>query len=99
MAPPLRTAGEAHSLNILIVEEFEGANGKARSWTKVGVAFPHADGVGFNLELKAFLCDGKLVVLPPPLTEERAESAEADRTAISETAPSTCVSAGKTAAR
>lgn len=52
-------------LNVLIVEEFETASGKGRSWTKVGVAFPHSEGIGFNIELKVFPRDGKLVVLPP----------------------------------
>jgi hypothetical protein len=52
-------------LNVLIVEEFETASGKGRNWTKVGVAFPHSDGVGFNIELKAFPRDGKLIVMPP----------------------------------
>jgi hypothetical protein len=57
---------KANYLNVLTVEEFQTAEGKtARSWTKVGVAFPHAEGGGFSIELKAFPRDGKLVVLPP----------------------------------
>ena len=52
-------------MNVLIVEEFETATGKGRNWTKVGVAFPHAEGPGFNIDLKAFPRDGKLIVLPP----------------------------------
>ena len=64
-------------LNVLIVEQFETAAGKTvRSWTKVGVAFPHADGGGFNIELKAFPRDGKLVVLPPQADERSAQDAE-----------------------
>lgn len=60
-------------LNVLIVEQFEtGAGRTVRNWTKVGVAFPHAEGGGFNIELKAFPRDGKLVVLPPQ-SEERAD--------------------------
>lgn len=60
-------------LNVLIVEQFETGTGRTvRNWTKVGVAFPHADGGGFNIELKAFPRDGKLVVLPPQ-SEERAD--------------------------
>jgi len=62
-------------LNVFIVEEFETQGGKtARSWTKIGAAFPHADGLGFNLELKALPVGGKLVVRPP--IEERAERTE-----------------------
>jgi len=57
-------------LNVLSVEEFESAPGKTgKSWTRVGVAFPHTDGRGFNIELKAFPRDGKLVVLPPGETD------------------------------
>jgi hypothetical protein len=60
-------------LNVFTVEEFDGAAGKTvRNWTKIGVAFPHADTGGFNIELRAFPRDGKLVVLPPQ-SEERDE--------------------------
>jgi hypothetical protein len=67
------TTSKPTYLNVLVVEEFETSTGKARSWSKVGVAFPHADGIGFNIELKAVPRDGKLVVLPP--------SAEGDKPA------------------
>jgi hypothetical protein len=53
-------------LNVFAVREFEGSTGpKAKSWTKVGVAFPHRDGTGFNLELSALPLDGRLVALVP----------------------------------
>ena len=35
------------------------------AWTKIGAAFPHKEGLGFRIELKAFPIDGRLVVLPP----------------------------------
>ena len=69
-------------LNVFIVEEFETASGKGRNWTKVGVAFLHSEGIGFNIELKAFPRDGKLVVLPPQTdsTDDRTvETARAGR--------------------
>ena len=67
-------------LNVFIVEEFETQGGKtARSWTKIGAAFPHADGLGFNVELKALPLGGKLVVRPP--SEERAEPRQGQGTA------------------
>ena len=61
--------------NVFTVEEFdaptkEDKNRKAKSWTKVGVAFPHKEGAGFNLQLRAFPVDGKLVVLPAEAQEE-----------------------------
>ena len=52
--------------NVFTVKEFETKDGeKARKWTQVGVAFPHAEGAGFNLELQCVPLDGKLVALPP----------------------------------
>ena len=66
-------------LNVLIVEQFETAAGRTvRNWTKVGVAFPHAEGGGFNIELKAFPRDGKLVVLPPQADERTDKGSEAN---------------------
>lgn len=53
-------------LNVFAVRTFERENrSNGTSWTKVGVAFPHRDGIGFNIELEAFPRDGRLVVLPP----------------------------------
>ena len=47
------------------VREFDGADGKkARSWTRIGVAFPHKDGTGFNVEVHSFPLDGRIVLFP-----------------------------------
>jgi hypothetical protein len=40
-------------------------------WTKIGAAFPHKEGIGFSIELKAFPVDGRLVVLPPDSDDGR----------------------------
>lgn len=57
---------QADYLNVFTVEEYENADGQtARSWTKVGVAFPHKEGPGFNVQLRALPTDGKLVLFPP----------------------------------
>ena len=57
-------------LNVFTVEEYEN-NGKAgKKWTKIGAAFPHKEGAGFNIELKAFPIDGRLVVLPPDTDDD-----------------------------
>jgi len=59
-------------LNVFTVEEYE-SNGKTqKKWTRIGAAFPHKEGIGFSIELKAFPVDGRLVVLPPD-TEERSK--------------------------
>ena len=53
-------------LNVFVVEEYDTGDGqKARRWIRVGAAFPHAEGPGFNLELQCLPRDGKLVVLAP----------------------------------
>ena len=58
-------SGSPAYLNVFTVEEFE-SNGKTqKKWTKIGAAFPHKEGPGFSIELKAFPVDGRLVVLPP----------------------------------
>ena len=42
-----------------------------KRWTKIGAAFPHKEGLGFSIELKAFPIDGRLVVLPPDNNDDR----------------------------
>ena len=66
----LPTSASTH-LNVFTVEEYE-SNGKTqRKWTKIGAAFPHKEGLGFSVELKAFPIDGRLVVLPPDNEDSR----------------------------
>jgi hypothetical protein len=58
-------------LNVFTVEEYE-SNGKTqKKWTRIGAAFPHKEGLGFSIELKAFPVDGRLVVLPPDTDDSR----------------------------
>jgi len=52
-------------LNVFTVEEYESNGKTGKRWTKIGAAFPHKEGNGFNIELKAFPIDGRLVALPP----------------------------------
>jgi hypothetical protein len=47
------------------VREFDTADGKkGRAWTRIGVAFPHKDGTGFNIEVHSFPLDGRIVLFP-----------------------------------
>jgi hypothetical protein len=63
---PVESASPAPTyLNVSTVEEYERDGKKAKSWIKIGAAFPHKEGMGFSIELKAFPVDGRLVVLPP----------------------------------
>ena len=40
------------------------SNGK-KYWTRIGAAWPHDDGQGFNLQLEALPLDGKIVLRTP----------------------------------
>jgi hypothetical protein len=42
-----------------------------KRWTRIGAAFPHKEGLGFNIELKALPMDGRLVLLPPDPDDNR----------------------------
>ena len=63
---PAPAEAPAHTyLNVFTVEEYESNGKTGKHWTKIGAAFPHKEGIGFSIELKAFPIDGRLVVLPP----------------------------------
>jgi hypothetical protein len=69
----MTTPKPAIPFNVFTVEEYEAPTGKnGTSWTKVGVAFPHHEGAGFNVELRALPTNGRLVVLPPSEEERQA---------------------------
>jgi hypothetical protein len=79
-SPPGRDASVATScsnaptasyLNVFTVEEYERDGKTQKKWTKIGAAFPHKEGIGFSIELKAFPVDGRLVVLPPDGDDSR----------------------------
>ncbi|AXK79654.1 hypothetical protein DW352_03450 [Pseudolabrys taiwanensis] len=39
-------------------------------WTKIGAAWPHEDGEGFNIQLSAVPLNGRLVVRKPKAKKE-----------------------------
>jgi hypothetical protein len=57
--------------DILVPDSYEAADGSTKiNWIRVGVAFPHSDGQGYQIELKALPVGGKLVMkLHEPKTE------------------------------
>lgn len=60
------------------VREFDTADGRmARAWTRIGVAFPHKDGTGFNVEVHSFRLDGRIVLFPADADFRNEEPAEA----------------------
>jgi hypothetical protein len=57
---PVEPTASPTYLNVFTVEEYE-ANGKTqKKWTRIGAAFPHKEGLGFSIELKAFPVDGRI---------------------------------------
>jgi hypothetical protein len=65
------------------VREFDTADGKkARAWTRIGVAFPHKDGTGFNIAVHSVPLDGRIVLFPADLdagtSDDDRAAAEAD---------------------
>ena len=49
--------------DVLVVEKYEDHEGAEKAnWTRIGVAWPHKDGNGLNVELKAIPVSGKLVM-------------------------------------
>ena len=65
----------AARLNVFTVTEYDstddaGKPAKAKFWTRIGTAFPHKEGPGFNIQLIAFPTNGSLVALPPDDTAD-----------------------------
>ncbi|MCB1695226.1 MAG: hypothetical protein KDI34_03280 [Halioglobus sp.] len=57
-------------LNVFVQEQFESGGETKSNYTKVGVAFPHDKGGGFNLKItNGISVSGDLVVFPPKETE------------------------------
>lgn len=49
--------------DVLVVEKYEDHEGAEKAnWTRIGVAWPHKDGNGLNVELKAIPVSGKFVI-------------------------------------
>lgn len=68
-----QTAPSANRFDAYSVREYEVGGEKKADWTKVGVAFPHSDGKGFNVLLQAVPLDGKMVLRLHEPKEDRAE--------------------------
>jgi hypothetical protein len=56
------TAPNGTRFDAYSVREYDANGGKKSDWTRVGVAFPHNDGKGFNVLLLALPLDGKMVL-------------------------------------
>lgn len=57
--------------NAYTVKEIGEGKEKKSFWTKLGVAFPHKDGEGFDVILEALPVSGRLVIRAPKEGEEK----------------------------
>ena len=63
MSTNTTAASPTERYDVLVVDNYEDAQGAEKaSWTRVGVAFAHKDGLGLNVELQAIPVSGKLVI-------------------------------------
>ena len=52
--------------NVCVLRDYTKSDGtEGTEWRQVGIAWPHKNGPGFNVELLALPVDGKLVIVPP----------------------------------
>jgi hypothetical protein len=57
-------------MNVFVQEQFESNGEQKSNYTKVGVAFPHDKGGGFNLKITPGISvSGDLVIFPPKENE------------------------------
>ena len=53
----------ADRFDVYVVDDYKDKTGEEKShWTRIGTAWPHKDGKGFNAELRALPVSGKLVL-------------------------------------
>ena len=57
-----KPATENKRYNAYTVREFERNGAAEHDWMRIGVAFPHKDGKGFDVMLQAVPVDGKVVL-------------------------------------
>ena len=58
-------------LGVFVTEDYETNGEEKTAYTRVGAAFPHKKGNGFNIEIQnGISVSGQLVALPPRPREE-----------------------------
>jgi hypothetical protein len=62
-------------LGVFVTEDYEANGEEKTAYTRVGVAFPHKKGSGFNIQIQEGISvSGQLVALPPRPREENKAS-------------------------
>lgn len=53
-----------------VAYQVKNREGKKAIWTRIGSAWPHSDGEGFNIQLDAVPVDGKITLRVPVEKDE-----------------------------
>ena len=62
---------EAKAPSLVAFHVRENKSGKGKSfWTRIGAAWPHEDGEGFNITIEMMPLDGKIVLRKPKADEK-----------------------------
>ena len=62
-------------LGVFVTEDYKSNGEEKTAYTRVGAAFPHRKGPGFNIEIQEGISvSGQLVALPPRPREENQAS-------------------------
>ena len=77
-------SGERPSHRCFVVEDRDAGNGKEAFWTRIGSAWPHKDGKGFNVQLSALPANGGRIVLREVTEAETAEQEQDSRSTAAE---------------
>ncbi len=54
----------------------ERGKGQKDIWTRIGAAWPHSSGTGFNIQLEALPMGDRIVLTEPKADEPKADEAE-----------------------
>jgi len=66
-----KTKNRKPDFNVYMVSG--GGKDRKGFWTKIGAAWKHEDGEGFNVSLEAFPTDGQLVIRAPKAKDDTEE--------------------------
>lgn len=61
-AQPRAKSARPPSHNAYHVRELQGRKDKKAIWTRIGCAWPHHDGQGFNIQVEVVPLDGKITL-------------------------------------
>jgi hypothetical protein len=61
---------------VAVMPSVRCANGQKDIWTRIGAAWPHGGGTGFNIQLEALPMGDRIVLTEPKADEPKPDEAE-----------------------